>query len=129
MQLSENKAIIRFSHSVKFILAAALFSLMGASAIAAEKTPPEPHPVVQSPAKVERQAAVETPSEGEATVNINEADAEELASILNGVGMKKAEAIVRYREQNGPFTQVEQLQEVPGIGPTLIEKNRARLKM
>jgi competence protein ComEA len=129
MQLSENKAIIRFSHSVKFLLAAALFSLMGASAIAAEKTPPVPQPVVQSPPKVERQAAVETPSEGEATVNINEADAEELASILNGVGMKKAEAIVRYREQNGPFTQVEQLQEVPGIGPTLIERNRARLKM
>ncbi|MFZ1873804.1 MAG: ComEA family DNA-binding protein [Chania sp.] len=129
MQLSENKTIIRFSHSVKFLLAAALFSLMGASAIAAEKTPPEPQPVVQSPPKVERQAAVETPSEGEATVNINEADAEELASILNGVGMKKAEAIVRYREQNGPFTQVEQLQEVPGIGPTLIERNRARLKM
>jgi competence protein ComEA len=129
MQLSENKAIIRFSHSVKFLLAAALFSMFGASAIAAEKIPPEPQSAVQSPPKAERQAAVETPSESEVTVNVNEADAEELASILNGVGMKKAEAIVRYREQNGPFTQVEQLQEVPGIGPTLIERNRARLKM
>lgn len=129
MQLTENKATTRFSHSVKFLLAAAWFSLMGASAIAAEKVSPEPQPVVQSPAKAERQAAVEAPSEGEATVNINDADAEELASKLNGVGMKKAEAIVRYREQNGPFTQIEQLQEVPGIGPTLLEKNRTRLKM
>ena len=42
---------------------------------------------------------------------------------------EKAEGIVRYREQNGPFTQVEQLQEVPGIGPALFEKNRTRLKM
>ncbi|WP_337262887.1 MULTISPECIES: ComEA family DNA-binding protein [unclassified Serratia (in: enterobacteria)] len=129
MQHSENKGITRFSHSVKFLLAAALFSLVGASANAAEKAPPAPQPVAQSPAKAERQAAVEAPSEGEATVSINDADAEELASKLNGVGMKKAEAIVRYREQNGPFTQVEQLQEVPGIGPTLLEKNRARLKM
>lgn len=129
MQRSENKGITRFSHSAKFLLAAALFSLVGASASAAEKVPPEPQPVVQSPAKVDRQAAVEAPAEGEATVSINDADAEELASKLNGVGMKKAEAIVRYREQNGPFTQVEQLQEVPGIGPTLLEKNRTRLKM
>jgi competence protein ComEA len=36
---------------------------------------------------------------------------------------------VRYREQHGPFTQIEQLQEVPGIGPALFEMNRARLKM
>lgn len=129
MQRSENKGTTRFSHSVKFLLAAALFSLVGASASAAEKVSLEPQPVIQSPAKVERQAAVESPSEGEATVSINDADAEELASKLNGVGMKKAEAIVRYREQNGPFTQVEQLQEVPGIGPALLEKNRARLKM
>lgn len=129
MQLSKNKTIFRFSRSVKLLLTVALFSLIGASAIAADKASTEAQPVVQSPTKVERQATVEAPSEGETTVNINEADAEELASILNGVGMKKAEAIVRYREQNGPFTQVEQLQEVPGIGPTLIERNRARLKM
>ncbi|WP_411751235.1 ComEA family DNA-binding protein, partial [Serratia sp. (in: enterobacteria)] len=51
------------------------------------------------------------------------------ASVLNGVGLKKAEAIVRYREQNGPFSEIDQLQEVPGIGPSLVERNRDRLKM
>lgn len=67
--------------------------------------------------------------DNEASVSINQADAEQLASVLKGVGLKKAESIVRYREQNGPFTQIEQLQEVPGIGPALFERNRARLKM
>ncbi len=37
--------------------------------------------------------------------------------------------MVRYREQNSPFTQIEQLQEVPGIGPELFEKNRSCLKI
>ncbi|MDV5139473.1 ComEA family DNA-binding protein [Chimaeribacter arupi] len=60
-------------------------------------------------------------------VNINTADAQALSDGLNGVGLKKAEAIVRYREESGLFTDVEQLQEVPGIGPSLIERNRDRM--
>lgn len=65
----------------------------------------------------------------EEKVSINSASAEELADILNGVGLKKAQAIVNYREQNGPFTQVDQLQEVPGIGASLIERNQPRLRL
>lgn len=73
--------------------------------------------------------SVMTKTAEEAAVSINQATAEQLAAALSGVGLKKAEGIVRYREQNGPFTRVEQLQEVPGIGPALFEKNRTRLKM
>ncbi|WJY14036.1 helix-hairpin-helix domain-containing protein [Pectobacteriaceae bacterium CE90] len=62
-------------------------------------------------------------------VNINTATAEQLAAIMNGVGLKKAQAIVTYREQNGPFTQIEQLQEVPGIGAALVGRNLSRLKL
>lgn len=62
-------------------------------------------------------------------VNINSANAEELAQALNGVGLKKAEAIVSYREQYGAFTSVEQLEEVPGIGTALLERNYARVKL
>ncbi|MFP1729290.1 ComEA family DNA-binding protein [Lonsdalea quercina] len=65
----------------------------------------------------------------EEKVSINSASAEELADILNGVGLKKAQAIVSYREQNGPFSQVDQLQEVPGIGASLIERNHTRLRL
>ena len=35
------------------------------------------------------------------TVNINTADAETMARVLNGVGLKKAEAIVQHRETHG----------------------------
>ncbi|PLR39294.1 competence protein ComEA [Chimaeribacter coloradensis] len=63
----------------------------------------------------------------EEKVNLNTADAQALSDGLNGVGLKKAEAIVRYREESGPFTAVDQLQEVPGIGPSLVERNRDRM--
>ncbi|WP_158783295.1 helix-hairpin-helix domain-containing protein [Pantoea sp. BAV 3049] len=62
-------------------------------------------------------------------VSINQATAEELAAALNGVGLKKAQAIVSYREEYGDFTQVEQLKEVPGMGNALVERNLSRLKL
>ncbi|SFU69453.1 ComEA family DNA-binding protein [Xenorhabdus koppenhoeferi] len=64
---------------------------------------------------------------GEGSLNINIANAEELAKELNGIGVKKAQAIIEYREKYGPFTAIEQLQEVQGIGPIFIEKNRSKL--
>ncbi|PNS12589.1 hypothetical protein COO59_05575 [Mixta theicola] len=69
------------------------------------------------------------PPTAEATVSINSASAQELASVMNGIGLKKAEAIVSYRQQFGPFTELEQLKEVPGIGSALVERNLARLKL
>lgn len=60
-------------------------------------------------------------------VNINTADAETLAAAIDGVGLKRAEAIIRYREMNGPFSDVEALTEVRGIGPKVLEKARERL--
>jgi competence protein ComEA len=57
-------------------------------------------------------------------VNINTADANTLATELNGVGMAKAEAIVAHREAKGPFKSVEQLADVRGIGLKIVEKNR-----
>ncbi len=63
------------------------------------------------------------------TININTADAVTLAESIKGVGMAKAEAIIRYREKNGPFMSVEQLAEVPGVGERTVEKNRAVLRV
>lgn len=62
-------------------------------------------------------------------VSINQATAEELAAALNGIGLKKAQAIVSYREEYGDFTGIEQLKEVPGIGNVLVERNVSRLKL
>lgn len=62
-------------------------------------------------------------------VDINTADAETLAAGLNGVGLSKAEAIVAYRKANGPFTSAEDLTQVKGIGPALVDKNRDNIRV
>lgn len=71
-----------------------------------------------------------SPSAGtDVKVNINSASAEQLAQQLVGIGLKRAEAIVSFREEHGPFTQIEQLQDVPGIGAALLERNMSRLSL
>lgn len=62
-------------------------------------------------------------------VNINTADAATIAASLNGVGEAKAEAIVAYRKENGPFKSPEQLAEVKGIGLKTVEKNRELIEV
>lgn len=58
-------------------------------------------------------------------LDINKADANSLASALSGVGPVKADAIVRFRDANGPFASADDLVKVPGIGQELVERNRA----
>jgi competence protein ComEA len=60
-------------------------------------------------------------------VDINSADAETLASVLDGVGVVKAEAIVRYREANGGFRTLEELANVSGIGLATLDRNQDRI--
>lgn len=60
-------------------------------------------------------------------VDINTANAETLARELNGVGQHKAQQIIEYRAKHGPFTRVEQLAEVKGIGLKTVERNRDKL--
>jgi len=62
-----------------------------------------------------------------APVDINTASAEQISEALNGVGPAKAQAIVAYREQQGPFTSVDQLTEVKGIGTVTVDKNRDQI--
>lgn len=59
-------------------------------------------------------------------ININTADKATLMSI-SGIGEKRAEAIIAYREQHGPFQSVEQLLEVQGVGPAILDNNRENL--
>ena len=59
-----------------------------------------------------------------APVNINKAEAQEIADSLAGIGLKKAEAVVAYRAKNGAFKSADDLANVPGIGEKTIEKNR-----
>ncbi len=60
------------------------------------------------------------------TVDLNIATAEQLTT-LKGIGLKKAEAIIAWRNANGGFKSVDDLTQVKGIGQKTLEKLRARL--
>lgn len=62
-------------------------------------------------------------------VNLNTASVQELAAKLNGIGEKKAQAIVAYRETNGPFSNPDQLLQVGGIGQATLDRNRDVIRL
>jgi len=68
-------------------------------------------------------AAAEAPS---APVNLNSATTEELQT-LDGVGPATAADILEYRTQQGGFRSIEDLDQVPGIGPKTMEALRDRV--
>ncbi|HHQ4912601.1 ComEA family DNA-binding protein [Aeromonas veronii] len=92
------------------VMLLACLPLLSQPALAADKTVPKQ--TVATPAAVES-----------GKVNINTATLTELAS-LKGIGDKKAQAIVDYREKQGKFTSIDQLTDVSGIGPATLEANR-----
>lgn len=94
-------------HTV-FLAVTLLFSMASTQAMAAGK-----EPAIQS----------------QAAVNINQASAAELAEVLQGVGLKRAEDIVSWRQTHGPFTSADDLVNVKGIGPSTVEKNRGRIRL
>jgi competence protein ComEA len=61
-------------------------------------------------------------------VNINQAGAEELLAV-RGIGPSIAERIIKYRNENGPFKQVEDLGNVRGIGQAKLEKMRSQISI
>ncbi|ROS02267.1 ComEA family DNA-binding protein [Raoultella terrigena] len=66
---------------------------------------------------------------GAMKVSINSASAQDLMEALNGVGLKKAQGIVSYREEFGPFKTIDDLKQVPGMGHALVERNLAHLTL
>ncbi len=60
-------------------------------------------------------------------VDINTADAETLSAELKGVGEKRAQEIVRYRKEYGPFESVDELTNVKGVGQKVLDDNRDNL--
>ena len=98
------------SRTIAFLLASSLaFATISGSVVAAEVAKPK---VVTA-----------------AKVNINTADAETIADLLVGVGLSKAKAIVKYREEHGRFASVDQLKDVKGIGQALINSNKERMAL
>ena len=62
-------------------------------------------------------------------VNINTADARTLAKELKGIGVARAQAIVAYRNEHGPFKTPDDLGLVKGIAQKVIDQNRANIKL
>jgi competence protein ComEA len=61
-----------------------------------------------------------------APVNLNTATLAELQT-LPGIGETRASEIVAYRESHGGFQSIEEIQEVPGIGPVMFERLKDRI--
>jgi competence protein ComEA len=61
-------------------------------------------------------------------IHLNQADAATLMHSIKGIGQKRAEAIVAYREANGAFKSIDDLAFVKGIGKTFVDKNAQQLK-
>ena len=76
------------------------------------------------------ESALETPVQAEsvqAKVNINTASADEIAKGIKGIGKKKAQLIVEYREKYGAFATVDELTDVKGIGKGILSANAGLL--
>ncbi|CRM17031.1 competence protein ComEA [Pseudomonas sp. 2822-15] len=102
---------------ISSLIFAVLTSLSVATTAAPSIKAEAPAPITAQMANVEQSTKV----------NLNTADAEVLRRDLFGIGAAKAKAIIAYRDSNGPFTAVDELLEVKGIGKALLEKNRDRL--
>ncbi len=62
-------------------------------------------------------------------VDVNNADAKTIAAQLKGVGLKKAQAIVDYRDTHGPFKTLDDLLKVKGIGVSTLAKNKDKISL
>ncbi len=62
-------------------------------------------------------------------VNVNTADVSTIAKELDGIGKAKAQAIVDYRQKNGPFRAPEDLLKVEGIGQKVLDMNRGNIRL
>jgi competence protein ComEA len=62
-------------------------------------------------------------------VNVNTADATTIARELDGIGPAKAQAIVEYRQKNGPFKTPEDLLKVDGIGDKVLDQNKGNIRV
>ena len=86
---------------------------------------------VMTPEKKAKQSteAITKSTKQRSPVNINKASPEAIAASLKGIGVKKANAIVAFREANGSFKSVDEITLVKGIGPQTLKTNKDLIKL
>lgn len=88
-------------------------------------TPPTPQEIQQSPNPLEKSERTLQPKNGvtgqnsNATMNINQATLQQLDAV-KGIGEMKSQAILDYIATHGPITNMDQLLDVQGIGPEIL---------
>lgn len=78
-------------------------------------------------ANMQSNNALSTPSTLHSKIDLNKADAQQLVGSFKGIGRKKAEAIITFREKNGGIKSIDDLAEIKGFGPKFVSKNREKL--
>ena len=73
--------------------------------------------------------AMALPALAATPVNVNTADAQTIATSLDGIGMSKAQAIVAYREAHGRFKTIDELSNVKGVGLKTLSRNRDAIRL
>jgi competence protein ComEA len=89
---------------------------------------PEPQPKATATVLPQQNEEVQPTQIDLALININTASIPELES-LPGIGPEKAENIVVYRNEHGPFERIEEIENVSGIGPVTFEKIKALISV
>lgn len=119
----------RFGRAVLALLAG--FILFCAGWYLSRTSSPESYQVITTrrpveeasvPAEQEENARPDSLLPGE-TIDVNTADVYDLQR-LPGIGEKRAQDIIAYREENGPFQTLDELTNVSGIGPVILENLR-----
>lgn len=75
--------------------------------------------IIPGESKVENNT--DTKKEENTLININTASKDKLQQ-LSGIGASKADAIIKYREEKGPFKTIDEIKNVSGIGSSTYEK-------
>ena len=92
------------------------------------KVPTSPNHYLSRPVVQPVEVAIQGATISQGKINLNTATVDELQQ-LNGIGLKKAQAIIDYRVKQGKFKNIEELNNVKGIGPKLFEKNKNLIRV
>ena len=72
------------------------------------------------------EAAASNPASSGQKVNINRASLEELQT-LPSIGAVRAQRIVEHRDKHGPFTAIEEIMDISGIGTGIFNQIKERI--